>query len=139
MVPPPPAKPATAAVRDTLAPRLTRPRLSRKRFRVGLAATPRVAAARRGTVIGYTLSEAATTRFRIERRRIVRRGGRRVKRYRRAGTLRRTGKAGRRRVRFSGRIGRKRLRPGIYRLTITVRDTAGNAGRPRRLLFRIVK
>ncbi len=139
VVPPPPAKPATAAVRDTLAPRLTRPRLSRKRFRVSRAATPRVAAARRGTVIGYTLSEAATTRLRIERRRIVRRGGRRVKRYRRAGTLRRTGKAGRRRVRFSGRIGRKRLRPGVYRLTITVRDTAGNAGRPRKLLFRIVK
>lgn len=40
-----------------------------------------VRAARRGTRIRYSLSEVATTSFRIERRRIVRRGGRRIARF----------------------------------------------------------
>lgn len=133
--PPRPAPVPLRAVADRVAPRLSRPRLSRKRFRVGRGATARSAAVPRGTVIGYTLSEPATTSLRIDRRRRVR--GR--TRYRRAGTLKRKGKAGRRRVKFSGRIGRKRLAPGVYRVVLTARDTAGNLGKPRKLLFRIVR
>jgi hypothetical protein len=41
-------------------------------------------------------------------------------------------------VRFSGRIGRKALKPGRYRLTLRARDAAGNTGRARRLYFRVV-
>ncbi len=119
---PPPARAAAAPVRarDLIAPRLSIVRLSRRRFRVG-----------RGTVIGFTLSEAATATFRVDRR---------IKgRYRRAGSFKRRVAKGRKRIRFSGRIGRKRLRPGLYRLTLTLRDAAGNTGRPRRLFFRILK
>lgn len=124
--PPIPARPRVAVavasprVRDLLAPRLSRVRLSRKRFRVG-----------RGTVIGFTVSEAATATFRVDRR---------IKsRYRRAGSFRRKAAPGRKRVRFRGRIRRKRLRPGVYRLTITLKDAAGNTGRPRRVFFRILR
>jgi hypothetical protein len=113
------AKPAARVVVDRLAPRLSLVRLSRKRFRVG-----------RGTVIGFTLSEAATATLRIDRKR---RG-----RYRRAGSFKRKLLKGRARVRFSGRLGRRKLKPGVYRLTITPKDAAGNAGRPRRLFFRIL-
>lgn len=115
---------------DRTAPRLSRARLSRRRFRVGRARTARVARVRRGTIIRYVLSEAATTSLRIDRRR--------GSRYRRAGTLKRTTGKGRRGVRFSGRIGRKALKPGRYRLTLRARDAAGNTGRARRLYFRVV-
>jgi len=133
------AKPTPRAVADRLAPELSKPRLSRKRFRVGRGSTARSAALPHGTVIGYTLSEPATTSLRIERRRVVRRKGRKVTRYRKAVTLKRAGKAGGRRVKFSGRVGRKRLAPGVYRVVLTPRDTAGNLGKPRKLLFRIVR
>ena len=119
---PAPAAPrATPAVaRDTVAPLISRLRSSRRRFRVG-----------RGTVFGFTLSEAATATLRIDRRRSGR--------YRRAGSFKRRLAKGRARVRFSGRLRGKRLKPGVYRLTITLRDRAGNAGRPRRLFFRILR
>ncbi|HEX6652858.1 MAG TPA: hypothetical protein VF072_08955 [Thermoleophilaceae bacterium] len=48
-------------------------------------------------------------------------------------------KAGANRRRFSGRIGRKRLKPGRYRATLVARDPAGNASHPKRLKFRIVR
>ena len=68
------------------------------------------------------------------------RGSRRCTRYVRAGrTLTRTSKAGRNRVKFTGRIGRRALKPGRYRLTIVATDAAGNRSRARRLNFRIVK
>lgn len=137
--PRPAAIPLPQAVADRVAPKLSKLRLSRKRFRVGRGATARSAAVRRGTVIGYTLSEPASATLRIERRKLVRKGGKRVRRYRKAGTLKRKGQAGRRRVKFSGRIGKRALKPGLYRLTITVKDSAGNAGRPRRLFFRVVR
>lgn len=122
---------APGAKADRAAPRLTRARLSRRRFRVGRGRTARVAKVRRGTVIRYVLSEAATTSLGIERRR--------GRRYRKAGTLMRKGSAGRRRVGFSGRIGGRALRPGRYRLTLRPRDTAGNRGKARRLYFRVVR
>ena len=117
---------------------ISRARLSRSRFRVGARATA-ISAVARGTTVAYSLSEAATAVLRIDRRVTVRRGTRRVVRYRRAGALRRSGRAGPRRVAFSGRIGRRALRPGRYRLTISARDGAGNAGRRRVLRFTVVR
>ena len=120
--PAPAARPAAAVVvRDTLAPRLSLVKLSRKRFRVG----------RRGIVIGFNLSEPATATFRVDRKRRAR--------LRRAGTFKRKAAKGRKRVRFRGRIGKKKLRPGLYRLTITLKDAAGNKSKPRRLFFRILR
>ena len=127
------------AVADSVAPRLSRASLSRRRFRVGRARTVRVAAAKRGTTIRYTLSEPASASLVIARRRVLRRSGRRVIRYLNAGTLKRNGKAGRRRVRFSGRVGRRALPAGRYRIVITATDAAGNRGPARTLHFRVVK
>lgn len=40
---------------------------------------------------------------------------------------------------FSGRIGRRALRPGLHRATLTATDPAGNHSRPRRVRFRVVR
>ncbi len=110
--------PTGGASADTTAPVLTKVRLTRKRFRVGAAATPRSARARRGTVLRFRSSEAAKLTIRIDRLR-----GRRA---RRAGVLTRAVKAGPGRVALSGRIGKRRMKPGRYRLTLRARDAAGN-------------
>jgi hypothetical protein len=85
--------------------------------------------AARGTVIRYTLSEPAAVGLRFYRAGT----GRRV------GTLRRAGRTGANRVAFSGRIGRRALRPGRYRLRITAVDPAGNSSVTRTRRFRMVR
>ncbi|HEY1273310.1 MAG TPA: hypothetical protein VGF25_00280, partial [Thermoleophilaceae bacterium] len=137
---------------DTLAPTVSRVRLSRRTFAVGRARTPVAAKLRTGTTISYSLSEAAGVRFKIERTLPGRRSGgrcrkptkrlrkhRRCTRYRTAGTLRRSGAAGANRLAFSGRIGRRALKRGPYRLTVAAKDAAGNASKAKRANFRIVR
>jgi hypothetical protein len=53
--------------------------------------------------------------------------------------LTRTVGAGPGRVALSGRLGRKRMAAGRYRLTVTVRDAAGNRSQPVRLAFKILR
>jgi hypothetical protein len=55
------------------------------------------------------------------------------------GTLQRSGKAGANTVAFSGRLGKRALKPGRYRAVITATDAAHNAGKPVTLSFRIVR
>jgi Ca2+-binding RTX toxin-like protein len=142
-LPPPP---------DTTAPTLTSLSLLRARFAVGPRATAVSARAKRGTAFRYTLTEPATVTIRIERRvRGVRKGKRcvrptrRLRRHRkctrsiRAGTLTRQSKAGASRVAFSGRIGRRALKPGRYRATLVATDAAHNTSKPKRLKFRVVR
>jgi hypothetical protein len=132
---------------DTVAPVVSKAKLSRKRFRVGS----------RGTRISYTLSEPARVLLRFDRKlkgRVVRTGkGRRCRRETRrnrkgrkrctvqktAGTLRRQSPAGPTVLRFSGRIGKKRLKPGRYLLDVGARDASGNISRSRNLHFTVVK
>jgi hypothetical protein len=139
------------------APRLSGARLARKTFRVGGGSTPVAGIAKRrapkGTTISYTLSEPATVTLKIERKLKGRKVGKRCRTltrrnrkrractlYKRAGTLTRTSStAGRKRVKFSGRIARKKLKPGSYRLTLTPRDRARKLGTARKLSFRIVR
>jgi Ca2+-binding RTX toxin-like protein len=141
-----------ATVADTIAPTIVAS-LSRRRFRVGPKATPVVARrAGRGTTFRYVVSEAGTLRIAISRRtrgRRVRgrcrretrrnRGARRCTRFVRAGTLTRTVHAGAAETRFSGRIGRRALRLGRYRATLTAIDAVGNFSAPRSLSFRVVR
>ena len=47
--------------------------------------------------------------------------------------------AGRNRKRFSGRIAGRRLSPGRYRAALVATDAAGNASKPKRVAFRVVK
>jgi hypothetical protein len=142
---------------DTEAPLISGLSLSRKVFAVGRKPTPQTAARRRkpkrGTRFRFSLSEPAEVRIEISRvwpgrraggrcRKPARRnrGGRRCTRYVKVGALRRAGlPAGRRSVRFSGRIGRKPLRAARYRAELTATDASLNRSKPRRVRFKVVR
>lgn len=134
---------------DTTAPVLDRFTLTNRIFRTAARAAARRP---RGTRFRYRLSEDATVRIAIERRAPGRRVGRRCRppsrrlrgrrpcvRYVRVGVLRASGKAGRNTLSFSGRIGRRVLRPGRYRARATATDLAGNVSAKRRATFRVVR
>jgi hypothetical protein len=145
-----PAPPPTARVT------ITRVSMLRRRFAVGRATTPTVAARRRkvptGTAFRFTLSARSAVTILIER--VL--PGRRVKgrcvtpsrrnrkakactRYVKAGTLRRRSmKAGADSVAFSGRIGKVALKPGSYRATLTAKPVAGKTSLPRSVKFTVV-
>ncbi|HEX2096648.1 MAG TPA: hypothetical protein VHF50_04705 [Solirubrobacterales bacterium] len=129
-----------------------------KRFRVATTRTPVTSQRRRGrkrapagTRIRFRLNDVATVRIKIERKLPGRRAGRRCvtpkpkllsrkrcARFVGRGTLvRRNLAAGTQRIAFSGRIGRKALKPGRYRLTaVAIAD--GNRSKPRRAAFTVV-
>ena len=105
-------------------------------------ASPRAAL---GTTISFRLSEAARATFSFQRARPGRQVGRRCvrptaanrsrkrcARFVGAGRLSRAAKRGRNRLRFQGRLNRRRsLKPGRYRVVVGARDAAGNAAKPR--------
>jgi streptogramin lyase len=152
---PVPAQPISA-----LAPVVSKLRLSAKRFRVGKQRTA-IAARKKGkrrgakrvpvgTTIRFSLNTAADVRISFERRAAGRRNdGRCVKpkprlrskkrctRWVKAGrALTRDGlKPGAQRIAFSGRIGRKALKPGSYRLTVVATSATGANSKPRRARF----
>jgi uncharacterized delta-60 repeat protein len=124
---------------DTTAPVISGARVVPRAWAVnprGRAETPVASAVKRGTSFLYTLSEAARVTIKIERRKHKRNG--RV-RFARVGAFSADGSAGPNRKRFSGRIAKKRLRPGRYRATLVATDTAGNASQPKRLSFRVLR
>jgi Tol biopolymer transport system component len=107
-----------------------------------------------GTTISFRLSERARATLTFSRRARGRKVGRRCRkptrrnrrarrctRFVKAGTLSVNGPAGANRVRFGGRLSRrKRLGLGRYRLTILTRDLAGNLSkRTKPVRFRIVR
>jgi hypothetical protein len=149
--PPPPGGPGPNA-----APRISGFRLTSTRFRVGSKRTPLSAQRRRkapaGTTIRYTLSEAAALSAVIERPLRGRRSGRRcVKptprlrkrksctRWKRVGTLRRSSKAGANRIVFSGRLGRRALKRGAYRVYLSAVDSGGARAKTKPIRFTIVR
>jgi hypothetical protein len=117
--------------------------VSPARFAIGPGSTPVTLArkrAARGTTFRYRLSAAGTVKIAIARAVPGRRSGkrcvkptkrlakkRRCTRFRTAGTLTRTATAGANATKFTGRIGRKPLKPGRYRAAI-VETQAGAAG-----------
>jgi hypothetical protein len=129
--------------------------LERQRFAVARGATA-VAGRKRaakGSAFRYTISEDASARIAIERagpglrsgkrcakptRKLRRRHAKRCTRYTSAGTLTRAAKQGTNRHPFTGRIGRRPLKPGRYRATITATDPAGNVSAARTATFAIV-
>ncbi len=129
---------AAPAAADTTAPVITNARIAPRAWAVkrhGRAEAPTASRVRRGTSFLYTLSEPATVTIRIERRK---RKGRRAKKFIRIGAFAAVAAAGPNRRRFSGRIGKKRLKPGRYRATLIATDAAGNASQPKRLPFRVL-
>lgn len=123
--PPPAGTPVTPPGTDVVAPAISGLSLSRRVLRLGTAMR-----------IGFRLSEAATVRLTFHRRLAGKRRGR--ARYKRAGTLVRSRPAGRSSLRFTGRIGRRTLEPGRYRLTLTATDAAGNVSVSKRVTFRLL-
>jgi hypothetical protein len=101
---------------------------SKKAFAVGRARTA-ISALAHGTALRYKLSEAARVTIQIKRF-----GAKRA-----AGKLLRSGKAGANSIKFTGRIGKRALRPGRYSAVLTATDAAGNRSKPSRLKFRILR
>jgi hypothetical protein len=125
---------ATAALPPVLqAPSLTAVKQSHRVWRVDRRhRTPASARARpRGTRFSYTLSADATVRFTIQR-------ARPHKRFKTVMRLRRAAHAGAGRTRFTGRVGRRRLKPGRYRVVIRASNAAGPSA-AKRLRFRVVR
>lgn len=154
--PQPAVTPPTTTAVDRVKPVVSKLTLLRTRFRVSAKPTATSAAARRptptGTSFRFTLSERATVRFTIEKVLAGRRSGarcvkptrklakrKRCDRYGAGASLtRRSLATGARSVAFSGRIGRKRLTAGRYRLTVLATDPAGNRSAVRRTTFTVV-
>jgi hypothetical protein len=132
---------------DVTKPKLSKLRLSAKRFRIGTK-LPSVAAVGTGVRIRYTLSEAATVSLSFERVTRGRKVGKRCVKAKRSNRRRKACKryaavkpalsfanqaAGQRSIRFEGRLNRRKtLKPGVYRLTLRARDLAGNRSAPLR-------
>jgi hypothetical protein len=125
------------------------------RFRVARGRTAISALRRRtvprGTTFRYTLTEPATVKIAIKRKLAGRRKGskcvrptralRRAKRCTRLvtkGTLSRSSKLGANSVRFTGRIGRRKLVAGKFAAIVTAIDAAGNRSEPRTLAFTVL-
>ena len=120
---------------DRTAPKISKLSVTHKRFRVSSKSTAKSAkSAPKGTTFRLKLSERATVTFSI----------RKVKSKKStaaisSGTLKRKLKSGSRRVSFSGRIGRKALSPGNYKVTIRATDTAHNRSKKSTVTFTIVR
>jgi hypothetical protein len=119
---------------DTRAPLVSRFRAAPSVFAVARARTPLAPRLARGTRFRFTLSEAASVTLKIQR--AV--SGRRTH-YRTRGALSRSAKRGPNIVRFGGRLGKRALRPGRYRVRITATDAADNRSAPRIARFRIAR
>lgn len=106
-----------------------------------------------GTKISFSLSEAATVKFTVQRKTRGRKvsGKCKAKTRRNAkkkactryvtvkGSFSDNGTAGKNSLTFRGRLGGKALRPGSYRLTGTATDSSKASSVPRRKGFKIVR
>ena len=135
---------------DTQPPLVTGFRADPTLFAVTRASTPIAAKIPRGTHFRYSLSEPARVTLKIQRALTGRRQhgkcvrptpqlrhAKRCTRYRTIGTLSRSAKQGANSTRFTGRIGKRALRPGSYRAVINATDAAANRSAPRAARFRI--
>jgi hypothetical protein len=111
---------------------------------------------RRGTTIDFRLSERAEMSILIERkaagRRVKVKGARRCVRVRprnrhaprcirhaKVGTLKISGRPARNKKRFLGRVGRKLLKPGLYRMSLVAADAEGAKSQMVRRSFRVLE
>jgi hypothetical protein len=98
-----------------------------------LKVSPRRFKLRKGTTISFGLSERADVTLTFARKRPKHR-------YAKAGSLKRAGKGpGTVKMKFKGHVGKKTLKPGTYRLTVTARDAAGHTAKPARTTFTVLR
>lgn len=104
--------------------------LSRRTFRLG-SLRPKLSKARTGTTIRFTLPEAARVKLSFTRKR--------ARRFRGAGSFTVRGHAGLNKLRFQGRLTRRKaLKPGRYRLTLRAVDRFGNRSQAPKLSFKLL-
>ena len=125
---------ATVGYVDNVNPAVRRFTADPNTFRVGAGRTPVATRAKAGTTFKFRLSEAAKVAIKISR---VRHGKR--KRLVARGTLRRTLGAGKRKVKFTGRIGKKKLAPGRYVATIRATDYARHKSKKKSVKLHVVR
>jgi hypothetical protein len=150
--PPPPPNPGPGP--DLTPPVLSSASVTRGPFAVdksGAAERP-VAAALKGTTFHYALSEDARVVFTIQQALPGRRSGsrcvsptrrnrgkRKCTRFVSFGRFAVASKAHSNSKPFSGRIGRKAMRPGTYRAILAATDSAGNTSKPATLKLKVVR
>jgi len=116
---------------DTTAPVISKAKVKPKKFLAGKKVRP----ARKGRlpvggILRYRLSEDAKVVVTIHKRK----GGKRK------GKLTQNAKAGKNRLKITGRVKkRKLLRPGAYRVVVSATDAAGNRAKPVRKGFKILR
>jgi hypothetical protein len=115
-------------------PRLRRLDLDPRRFPAARSGAS-VAGTAAGTTVNYRLSEDARVRFTVRRR--VSRRSRPGFRFRRVGSFAHDGGEGANEFRFTGRVRRRALASGRYRLIARARDGDGMRSPRRRESFRI--
>jgi 6-phosphogluconolactonase (cycloisomerase 2 family) len=135
---------ATGTV-DTL-PVLGKPKAVPKKF------FPKAKGAKKGgTTFRYTVNEAASVGFTIERKKIGRLVGKKCKArtsknaarkkcplFKRLGSLGQKAKAGGNKLKWNGKLKGKPLSPGSYRATVVATDGAGGRSAPQTVGFRIL-
>jgi hypothetical protein len=140
-----------AAVPDIQSPLVGGFRAVPALFAVPRAGTPLAARVARGTHFRYALTEPGRVRLTIQRAlpgrraggKCVRpsprlRGAKSCSRHRTIGALSRSARGGANSTKFSGRLGKRALRPGGYRAVMTATDAAGNRSASRTARFRVV-
>jgi hypothetical protein len=147
---------AQSAVNGTKAPalKLQRLRMSPRRFAVSTSARQarrQKGRALSGTTITWLLNDRATVRLTVQKvttgRRVngrcvaasAGRRGRACVRTTTVGTLRRSAIKGENTVRFSGRVGKRVLGPGRYRITVRAAASGARTTPPQTLTFTVVK
>jgi hypothetical protein len=110
---------------------LTKLKMSPRRFAVAHRARQR-GTRLDGSRVTWKLNKAATVKLTFQRRA----GTKKHRRWVTVGTIKRSAKTGTGVVRFTGRFGRKLLRPGSYRLVATARVKRENAG-PKHVAFAV--
>ena len=135
---------------DTTAPVISTLSIAPNAFRVAAGATALSAAAKKGTKIRFTVSEASTVSLSFTRLGTgISKGGKckagKPGKGRKpctlrtpAGSLTRAVRAGATTIAFSGRVGSTTLAKGRYELRAVARDAAGNASRPKVAGFKIL-
>jgi hypothetical protein len=146
---------AGPAAADNTIPVLSTVRASPSTFRLGSALPALLSAKkiRKGTTLTFTLSEAAKVTFAFEQRARGRKVGRRCRkpsrgnrgrkrctRFVKRGSFTVNGRAGKNRVRFQGRLSKKKkLRAGRYRMFTRAADPARNRSKRRTTNLRAVR
>jgi hypothetical protein len=148
-----------APVPDTTAPTIADLRADPASFSVGTASTAVTAKKKKkkrkpkrggGTTFRFTLSEPAHLQLalrqilpgKLKGKRCVKpskklKKAKRCNRLQTAGALRRSGAAGANAVPFSGRVGRRALKPGRYQVEVAGSDDAGNKSAVATASFRV--